>query len=156
MLAWESAGRPFPEMCSEPELLADIVQGKTNRDFCITEWRRDVADGYFTWREFIGVYGLTEAECRKIFDGLALSPTGRELWQVRWSVYMGLSVNGKPEDSKPSTGGSIPPRPAILTEAEQWLLCVDEYDRKTGRLIRERQDPQTRLIRGLLRLIERQ
>lgn len=42
----------------------------------------------------------------------------------------------------------------IIARAERWLSCVDEYDRKTGKLIREREDPQTRLIRDLLKALK--
>lgn len=66
MLAWESNGVPLPKGCREPDLLADYVQGKTSRDFHIDMWRQDVPR-MFHWSEFIGTFGLTEIECRKIF-----------------------------------------------------------------------------------------
>lgn len=67
MCAWESSGTPLPFGCLEPDLLADYVQGKQNRDWHISEWRQGVKDGYFLWWEFIGTFELTRAECQKIF-----------------------------------------------------------------------------------------
>jgi hypothetical protein len=37
----ESYGEKLTAECAEPELLADYVQGKTNRDFAIENWRLD-------------------------------------------------------------------------------------------------------------------
>lgn len=42
----------------------------------------------------------------------------------------------------------------VLQIAHEWLRCVDEYDRKTGLLVRMRRDPQTNLIRELATEIE--
>lgn len=41
----------------------------------------------------------------------------------------------------------------VLRDAEVWLRCVDEYDKK-GNLIRQRKDPQTNLIRRLAEEVE--
>ena len=38
-----------------------------------------------------------------------------------------------------------------IEAAENWLKSVDEYDRKTGKLVRERQDPTSKLIRALVK-----
>ena len=72
MLAWESEGKALPDACSEPTLLADYVQAKTSRDWHITEWRLGIAEGLFTWRDFIGTFGLTEDECRKLLSNVKI------------------------------------------------------------------------------------
>ena len=72
MLAWESEGKAFPAACSDPTLLADYVQAKTSRDWHISEWRLGIAEGLFTWREFVGTFGLTEEECRKLLGNVKI------------------------------------------------------------------------------------
>ena len=39
---------------------------------------------------------------------------------------------------------------SAIEAAENWLRSVDEYDRKSGKLVRERQDPTSKLIRFLV------
>lgn len=70
MCAWESEGTPLPSATSEPELLADFVQGKKSRDWHITEWRLAVKQGLFKPEEFAGCLGLDEKEFQSAFAGL--------------------------------------------------------------------------------------
>ena len=52
MRDWESQGVRIPLTCSDPLLLAQYIQGKTLRDWHITEWRKGVQDGLFLKQEF--------------------------------------------------------------------------------------------------------
>jgi hypothetical protein len=68
MMLWESTGRPLPVSCSEPELLADYVQGKRSRDWHITEWRDGISRGYYRQEDFLGTLGVrTRADLESIF-----------------------------------------------------------------------------------------
>jgi len=70
MMQWESQGIPIPTTCTDPELLADYIQGKISRDWHITEWRNGVKERLFLPYEFIGDLGCTEDNYQSIFAGL--------------------------------------------------------------------------------------
>lgn len=61
MFLWESKGIK-PDGCTDPGLLARFVQGKTSRDFHVTEWRRGCSQKLFIPEEFFGCLGLRSAE----------------------------------------------------------------------------------------------
>lgn len=52
MYKWETHGIKVPEASNDPELLSMYIQGKTLRDWHITEWRRDIKEGLFLKEEF--------------------------------------------------------------------------------------------------------
>lgn len=52
MRDWESQGVRIPDSCSDPLLLARYIQGKTLRDWHITEWRNGVREGIMFKEEF--------------------------------------------------------------------------------------------------------
>lgn len=66
MFNWESNGIK-PTTTSEPAILADYMQGKTSRDWHITEWKEGVAHGYFFPYEFFGCLGFDQSEFEKVF-----------------------------------------------------------------------------------------
>lgn len=66
MKLWESEGK-VPTSCSDPDKLADYIQGKKSRDWHITEWKQGVEDCYFLREEFIGTLGLTLENFSSIF-----------------------------------------------------------------------------------------
>lgn len=66
MLAWESKGVK-PDRCKDPVLLSDYMQGKTSRDWHITEWRDGVKQGLFLPQEFVGTLGMTEDDLKSVF-----------------------------------------------------------------------------------------
>jgi len=70
MMEWESQGIPIPTTCTDPELLADYIQGKSYRDWHITEWRNAVKELIALPYEFIGSLGCTEDNYQSIFAGL--------------------------------------------------------------------------------------
>jgi len=51
MNQYESYGISIPSKCKDPELLSLYIQGKTYRDFFITEWIKDVRDGFILKQE---------------------------------------------------------------------------------------------------------
>jgi hypothetical protein len=53
MRDWESQGIKIPDSCTDPLLLARYIQGKTLRDWHITEWRNGVKEGFMFKEEFI-------------------------------------------------------------------------------------------------------
>lgn len=63
---WESEGKPLPASTSEPDLLADYVQGKLSRDWHISEWRNGIKEGLFEVEEFIGSLGCTKDNYQKL------------------------------------------------------------------------------------------
>ncbi len=62
MVRWEGQGVALPESTSQPSQLADLVQGKCLRDFNISEWRRDVAEGLLFPIELVGTGDLDSIE----------------------------------------------------------------------------------------------
>ena len=74
MFAWESLGHPLSHTCSEPDLLASYIQGKRSMDWHISEWKAGIQDGLFWPWEFIGTFGLTWQELKKLFGADAHSP----------------------------------------------------------------------------------
>lgn len=52
MRDWESQGVKIPASCTDPLLLARYIQGKTLRDWHITEWRNGVKEGIMFKEEF--------------------------------------------------------------------------------------------------------
>lgn len=67
MLQWETHGIQLPESSSEPDLLAKYVQGKTSRDFYITNWKEDCKDNHCLPEEFLYTLGFDEIEFRSVF-----------------------------------------------------------------------------------------
>lgn len=67
MLRWETYGEKLPLVTSEPELLALYVQGKTSRDYYISNWRDDVKTGQALAEEFLYTLGFDEQEFRSVF-----------------------------------------------------------------------------------------
>jgi hypothetical protein len=66
MLRWESGGVQ-PDRCSDPSLLSDYMQGKTSRDWHVTEWRSGVKSGLFRPEEFVGTLGMSEGDVESVF-----------------------------------------------------------------------------------------
>lgn len=66
MFNWETHGKP-PTHSSEPDLLADYMQGKKSRDWHITEWKSGVKMGYFEPKEFLGCLGLEDKDWKRVF-----------------------------------------------------------------------------------------
>lgn len=66
MKRWESEGIR-PVSTSEPELLADYVQGKTLRDWHISEWKDGIRQDLFWAEEFLGTLGVDESNFPSIF-----------------------------------------------------------------------------------------
>lgn len=73
---WDTKGVTLPTGCEEPELLADLVQGKRCREFQIDEWldtwaKRDI---YPIWpEEYLSHPGMDEKLFKKLF-GRAPTP----------------------------------------------------------------------------------
>ena len=67
MLRWETYGEALPTHTSEPDLLAKYVQGKTSRDFYITNWKEDVRNQWLYPEELLYTLGFNEVEFRSVF-----------------------------------------------------------------------------------------
>lgn len=100
MWQWETLGRPLPEGCLEPELLADYVQGKKCRDWHIKEWRDGVEDKYFLAEEFMGGLGLTEENFESIFG----RPIDRDCLEYLRYWDLTAESEGKPNPKYLETG----------------------------------------------------
>lgn len=66
MKLWESEGNSNPTTC-EPDLLRRYQQGKTNRDWHISEWKEGVSMNLFVPEEFVGTLGCTADNFQTIF-----------------------------------------------------------------------------------------
>lgn len=70
MYNWESLGITMPNTCSNPELLARYIQGKTLRDWHVTEWKVGIEEGLFNKEEFYSLLISLGEDVDKIFKGI--------------------------------------------------------------------------------------
>jgi len=66
MADWESRGVALPAQVIGAVRLSTYVQGKRSRDWHISEWRQGVREGWFRMEEFVGTFGLTEADVQRV------------------------------------------------------------------------------------------
>lgn len=71
MYQYESCGVPIPQECSNPEILSLYIQGKTCRDFFITQWIKDIKQGLAFKQEFYNELISLGDNPDKVFKGVS-------------------------------------------------------------------------------------